>query len=281
MAVQWPLVFFSILTGISSGMMIFVGIGEIKGRFKDVRFLVAVIAFVALVAGGCASVFHLGHPERSLHILGNVASGLSKELFAVGAMAVVTFVYAVLAKKRFDGSARVFGVLAVIAGAILPLMAGASYLMPSRPAWDSLTLPLMYLGTGIGCGFAVSAAIVLMKGAKDDALCAVRLAVAGIAVMVVTMISYVVWIAMAPYQNDTRSIERLLSGDMAPVFWVGVIVLGVAAPFVLSLFAVKKREALGRSVNYLWATLFCSLVGGVSLRVILYTLGTSVQQWIY
>lgn len=281
MAVQWPLVFFSILTGISSGMMIFAGIGEIKGKFKDVRFLIAVIALVALVVGGCASVFHLGHPERSFHILGNVSSGLSKELFAVGAMAVFTFVYAILAKKRFNAPAKVFGVLALIVGVLLPLVAGASYLMPSRPIWDSFTLPLMYLGTGIGCGFAVSAAIVLMKGAKDEALFAVRLALAGIAIMAVTMIAYVAWIAMAPYQNDTRSIERLLSGDMALVFWAGVILLGVAAPIVLALFALKQYQASGRSAAFLWAALVCALAGGVALRVILYTLGTSVQQWIY
>lgn len=38
MAVQWPLLIFSVLLGASSGIMIFLGIGEIKGVFKKVRF---------------------------------------------------------------------------------------------------------------------------------------------------------------------------------------------------------------------------------------------------
>ena len=38
MAVQWPLLIFSVLLGASSGIMIVLGIGEIKGVFKKVRF---------------------------------------------------------------------------------------------------------------------------------------------------------------------------------------------------------------------------------------------------
>ncbi len=281
MAVQWPLLIFSLLTGASAGMMVFAGIGELTGRFKRVRFLFAVVAFVLLAVGGCASVLHLGHPERALHILGNVNSGLSKELFAVGALAVLTFVYAILAKKEFNGAAKVFGVLALIAGLALPFVAGASYMMAARPTWDSVTLPLMYVGTGIGVGFALCAALALMRGDEHDAPFAVKLALAGIVVMVVAMAAYVAWIAMAPYQDGTRSIDRLVSGDMALAFWLGVVVLGAAAPLVLAALAVKQPIAAGRAATLLWAALACSVVGGIALRVVMYALGTSVQQLIY
>lgn len=284
MAVQWPLLIFSMLVGTSAGMMVFAGIGELTGRFKSVRFLLAVIAFALLVVGGCVSALHLGHPERALHILGNVSSGLSKELFAVGALAVVTFVYAVLARKAFDGAAKAFGVLAFIAGLVLPFVAGASYMMAARPAWDSVTLPLMYLGTGIGMGFALCAALVLMKGEKSDASFAVKLALAGVVIAAAVTLAYVAWIAMAPYQAESRSITRLVSGDLAAYFWVGVVALGIVAPVVLGFVAWRKSaasEGVSAAVACLWAALACTVVGGIALRVAMYLLGTSVEQFIY
>ena len=77
MEVQWPLLVFSVLLGVTSGSFVFLAVGELTGRFKNVRFLGALIAFVFLAVGGCVSVLHMGHPERATHLLGNLGSGLS------------------------------------------------------------------------------------------------------------------------------------------------------------------------------------------------------------
>ncbi|MEG0503820.1 MAG: polysulfide reductase, partial [Raoultibacter sp.] len=60
MEVQWPLLIFSVFLGITSGIFIFLGVGEIKGKFKDVRFMGALIALICLAIGGCVSVLHMG-----------------------------------------------------------------------------------------------------------------------------------------------------------------------------------------------------------------------------
>lgn len=280
MSVQWPLLVFSVLLGVSSGVMIFAGIAELKGKFKQARFTFAILALVLVAVGGCASALHLGHPERALHILGNVNSGLSRELFAVGAMGIVTLVYAIVSKKGFDSVAKVAGIAGLIVGVVLPLVAGASYMMAARPIWDSFTLPLMYLGTGIGTGFLAAAAIAVHACPTEDAPFAVRLALAGVAVMVVSMVAYIAWIGLAPLQDETRSIVRLISGDLALAFWGGVVVVGMAVPVVLAALCVKKVEG-GSVAAYLWAALACALVGGVALRVVMYLMATSVEQYIY
>lgn len=280
MSVQWPLLVFSVLLGVSSGMMIFAGIAELKGRFKQARFAFAILALVLVAVGGCASALHLGHPERALHILGNVNSGLSRELFAVGAMGIVTLIYAIVSKKGFDSAAKVAGIAGLVVGVILPLVAGASYMMAARPIWDSFTLPLMYLGTGVGTGFLAAAAIAVHRCPSEDAPFAVRLALAGVAVMVVSMVAYIAWIGLAPLQDETRSIARLISGDLALAFWGGVVVVGMAAPLALGVLCVKKADG-GSPAAYLWAALACALVGGVALRVVMYLMATSVEQYIY
>lgn len=294
MSVQWPLLLFSILTGVSSGIALFVGVGEARGRFSSVRVLLAAIAFVLLVAGGCVSALHLGHPERALNILGNIGSGLSRELLAVGAMGIVLAVYLVAAVRKQAGVARVASFVAAVLGIVLPLVAGASYLIAARPAWDSFTLPLMYLGTGVGMGFALAGAIVCAKGDVEDARLAVRLALVGVAIMVVTVLAYVAWITLAPHQSESRSIARLVSGDLAVSFWLGVVVVGLAGSLALAFMAKRSIESqasedgqgaavasASRLPLILGAILVCALIGSIVLRVDMYALGTSVEQFIY
>ncbi len=306
MAVQWPLLIFSVLLGASSGIMVFLGIGEAKGRFKAVRFPLALTALVLLALGGIASVFHLGHADRAFYILGNLNSGLSRELFAVGFLGVVTLVYMILARKDYPGPAKVFGILGLIGGAVLPLVAGSSLMMPARPAWDSFTLPLMYLGTGLGLGFVLCAAYVLAKGAADDRRFAFQLAGIGILCSIATSLFYIVWIAMAPFADPTRSLARLAAGDLAVSFWVCVVLAGMVAP--AALYFLVRKDALGgdgasgpavaaaaadgsataatgaaklTAANALWVSLACLVVGNVVLRVIMYAVATSVEHLIY
>ncbi|MCI8469119.1 MAG: dimethyl sulfoxide reductase anchor subunit [Eggerthellaceae bacterium] len=308
MAVQWPLLIFSVLLGASSGILVFLGIGEIKGVFKKVRFPLAVCALALLAVGGCASALHLGHIDRAFYILGNVNSAFSHELFAVGFAAVVALVYAVLSRKDYPGALKVLGILGLIAGIVLPLVAGFTYLMPARPAWDSFTLPLMYLGTGLGLGFVLSAALTCQMGDEDDASFALRLALAGVVCSIVTTLAYVAWIAMAPHQAPSRSIGLLLSGGLALEFWVGVVLLGIVAPAALGVLALRKAgssptggapavatagaeggSGAGAAVaagtktaaGYLWASLACLVVGNVVLRMIMYAVATSVESLIY
>lgn len=284
MAIQWPLLIFSVLLGVSSGAMIFAGIGEIKGRLKNVRFILGVVAFAAVAVGGCASAFHLGHPERALHILGNMGSAFSRELFAVGAMAVVSLVYAVLAKKSFEGAAKVFGIIGAVVGVVLPLVAGATYVMAARPVWDTFLLPVMFLGTGVGMGFLLACALVFMKGDEDDKRFALTLALAGVVVMAVAMVLYVAWIAMAPHADESRSIMRLVAGDLALAFWLGVVVVGIVAPIAVAVLVRKKLAANGAAdsaAGMLWAAFVCAIAGNVALRVIMYLVATSVEQFIY
>ena len=284
MAIQWPLLIFSVLLSVSSGAMIFAGIGEIKGRFKNVRFILGVVAFAAVAVGGCASAFHLGHPERALHILGNMGSAFSRELFAVGAMAVVSLVYAVLAKKSFEGAAKVFGIIGAVVGVVLPLVAGATYVMAARPVWDTFLLPVMFLSTGVGMGFLLACALVFMKGDEDDKRFALTLALAGVVVMAVAMVLYVAWIAMAPHADESRSIMRLVAGDLALAFWLGVVVVGIVAPIAVAVLVRKKLAANGAAdsaAGMLWAAFVCAIAGNVALRVIMYLVATSVEQFIY
>ena len=73
---------------------------------------------------------------------GQWARAVTARLFAVFPGAnIVTFVYAIVSKKEFDGAAKVFGGIALVVGVVCLLVAGASYLMAARPVWDSPRCP--------------------------------------------------------------------------------------------------------------------------------------------
>ncbi|MEA5019181.1 MAG: DmsC/YnfH family molybdoenzyme membrane anchor subunit [Gordonibacter sp.] len=291
MEVQWPLLIFSVLLGVTSGSFVFLGVGELKNKFAEVRFIGALIALICLAVGGCASVFHMGHPERATHLLGNLGSGLSMELFAVGIMGIVAIVYVVLSRKDYPGARKVFGVIAAVLGLVLPVVAGMSYLIAARPAWNSAALPLMYLGAGLAMGSLLMAGLVMLRGkAKEEGGFALRLALAGVIIMAVTAVAYVIWVAMAPYPAPSRSIERLISGDLAVMFWLGVVLVGLVAPVALTALAcVQSTKGEGSSGTadpkklavFLFVALAGTAVGTIVLRVIMYALGTSVEQFIY
>lgn len=297
METQWPLLIFSVLLGMGSGLLVFVGIGEVKGTFRKVRFALSLTALALLAVGGVASTFHLGHIDRAFHILGNMGSGLSRELFAVAFAAVVALVGAVLARKDYPGASKVVGILALIAGLVLPLVAGASFMMPARPAWDSFTLPLMYLGTGLGMGFVLAAALVCLMGDAEEAPLALKVAMVGVACSVLTMVAYVAWIALAPFGHESRSIARLLNGSLAAEFWGGVVVAGMTLPAVLVALAAKSglggraavssggaadgAASLKQTAGFLWVALVGLVVGSVVLRTIMYAVATSVESFIY
>lgn len=291
MDIQWPLLIFSVLLGVTSGSFVFLAVGELTGKFREVRFSGALIAFICLAVGGCVSVLHMGHPERATHLLGNLGSGLSKELFVVAIMGIVSLVYLILAKKDYPGVSKVFGVAGGVVGLVLPFVAGASYLIAARPAWDSVTLPLMYLGAGLALGMTLMAGLVLLRGkASEEGGFALKLALAGVIIMVVTTLAYIVWIAIAPFQAPSRSIDRLISGDLASMFWPGVVVIGMVVPVALTVLAcVRATKGDGGSgladpkmlAFMMFGACACTAIGAVVIRIIMYAVGTSVEQFIY
>ncbi len=57
----------------------------------------------------------------------------------------------------------------------------------------------------------------------------------------VLIIAYLIFLAFSPLPDDTRSPLRLLSGDLASLFWIGVIILGLIIPAVLA-FGIKPLK---------------------------------------
>lgn len=166
-SIQWSLVLFTALTGIAGWTFVCVAADEFLGRAKTAAFPAGIAAFVLAAVGGLASVTHLSHPDRIMGALGHPTSGIFTEAVLVGLLCVFVAVYLVMIKRgASDGARKVVAVIGAVFGALISLMAGESYMMSSRPAWDTLLLPLGYMFTAMPGGVACYLVVVAAK-AKD------------------------------------------------------------------------------------------------------------------
>ena len=248
MSTQWSLVLFTALTGLAGWMFVCIAVDEFLGKTKKTAVMASAVAIIVAVVGGVASVTHLAHPENIMNVFGHPTEGIFLEALLVGLMCLCGIIYLVLAKREASAGARkAFAILAALFGVLLSFFAGKSYMMASIPAWDSILLPLGYLGTAIPGGVA---AYLLVAGAQKEDAEAVKtygkfLAIAGV---VGAVLGILYFIGAAQGQLGAGAI---------------VAVCGIVAA-IAGIMAARQPEKV-----VLWAgiALLCALVGIVSFRV--------------
>lgn len=262
MDTEWALVFFTLFAALSTGTFVGIVVSEWLGKAEQIRFRGALLALVTLAISGFSSVLHLGHPERIFGALGHPTSGIFMEALLIGLFGLDLIAYLIaLRKKVADRSRKVIAGSGLIPAVLLSFAVGYTYVMPSRPAWDTLLLPLLYVASAavIGC-FSVS---VLLAG--TDAV-PYRTTMAALGIQGLLTFCYVVYLAFAPYQEETRSAMRVLTGDLAVVFWVGLVLIGLLIP--AAIIRTKKATVVG---------LLCVLAAGVAFRMLMFSLGSSIR----
>jgi formate-dependent nitrite reductase membrane component NrfD len=122
--------------------------------------------------------------------------------------------------------------------------------------WNSAIIPLLFIVAGLTGGLAVLLLISagdLSRGA--DIAGVMRIVLVGYAVFVALYL----WVTTYGSTAAKDSVSRMLQGGVAPVFWLGVVLLGIVIP-VIVLFAAPSAAAA------LVAAAICAIIGGVALR---------------
>ncbi|WP_139651521.1 DmsC/YnfH family molybdoenzyme membrane anchor subunit [Raoultibacter phocaeensis] len=288
MDVQWPLLIFGLLGGLSMGCLGFVCASILTGKAASLRLSGLVVSLIALVVGGLASALHMGNPARIFHILANVQSGIAQELIACVVAGIVVLALLVLVVKQSSGAAiKTVAVLGLIVAVAFPFITGKAYMQGARPAWDTVFLPIMFIGAAAAMGAFALYLIAAIKGADTEEKAFIgKAAFFATVTFAVTMALYLVAIAVAPYPDPSRSLSRLLSGDLALMFWLFAVVLGLVLPLLVSgtqLFAGKSGAGTAAFSNSTVIALgLCGvLAGSAAIRMIMYLMGSSIQSFIY
>ena len=285
MELQWPLILFTTLVAWSAGLFGTQAALAAGGHAKRAQMPAWIASAVLLAAGGIAVFFHLEHWERIFNGFGHLTSGITQELIAIVALAVVAVAYLAMMRRSEDGATvpKWLCWVAVAVCIVLVAVMAHSYTMAARPAWDSVLWILYVLGNACVLGPCTMA---LVMAAVGDEVVPVGLpALAGAALATLATIAFAIFLQMSAgsfaevgfYFDPTRPTAGMADAAaavaaQAPLLWAGAVLVGGALPLVAAFMGRK-------SSNWrLWGSVAvaCALVGAIALRVVFYELGLSV-----
>lgn len=285
MAIQWALVIFTLLICLASGVFAGAGLLAVLGRGQKLQVPAVITAALALVIGGVASFVHLEHWSRAFNGFGHLTSGITQELIGIVVFFIALVIYFVV--SRNGETPKWAGVLALVVGVGLVIVMSASYMMPARPVWATLSLYVFYLAQMVASGGAALWLISSAVGADDTAIINARITAIGGVLVIVSLVVYAGYISTVSspavgYYFDptdpTREMQattgfgsQLLSGSLAIYFW-GAVIVGGAIAAILGFLRWKKTDG---GLPLAAIALICTLAGGIAFRAALYILGVS------
>lgn len=134
--------------------------------------------------------------------------------------------------------------------------------------WNSAIVPILFVIAGLTGGLA----ILLMTSLGGNAARSMAIANIMLMVLVVNAIFMAIYLWITTYESSAAkdSVMRMVRGSVAPVFWVGVVLLGIIIPAAILSPASFAGE--GSAAAFIAAAI-CVIIGGVSLRYVILKAG--------
>jgi formate-dependent nitrite reductase membrane component NrfD len=225
------------------------------------------------VLGGGLHLLYLGKPLRFWRMAlssGWKTSWISRGIIFVSLFLILGLIHMVLigSATRFTAllaAADIFAFLTVIYGGF------AMNYVNGIPLWNTALLPILYVVSGLWGGAEVTLGIALSSG--------------GIAVGVaieewirILLIGYLllipVYLMSVRYTSSTGqiSVRYMLQSTWSPLFWIGVVILGMAIPLTAVITSFLTGLAAG-SVPFLYAAILSGLIGDLAMRYLILRCG--------
>ena len=127
--------------------------------------------------------------------------------------------------------------------------------------WNSPLLPVLFVMWGFLGGLGGVVLIGLYGGNVD--IHAAERGGLWLMTMSIPLLAVYLWTALQRDETGKRSVIEQVRGRVAPVFWIGMIFMGIAVPLAASVFSFSSGEILP---GVLIPAVVCELIGGLSTR---------------
>ncbi len=279
MGSEWALVFFTSLVDLGTGLFVALCINEWFNINEEVKTKGALSVLVILALGGFSSVLHLGHPERIFGALGHPTSGIFIESSMIGltGICVIAYLYA-LKRQTSKQTLKTITLIGAIPSIILAFAVGDSYVMEARPAWDTLTIPFVYLASaGLMGSLAYTA---LLSNPSKTLMEKMKRIIQGMVLLqAFTIMAYLIALGSADYPDASRSVGYVLTGGLATLFWGGMVVIGLVIPLGIASFKGQTADMIAISSTPFILGVICAFVGAAVYRLVMFNLGTPIWQF--
>lgn len=165
---EWPLVFFTLFSQASAGIMLTASLallllredGPVIGM--ELRRMVVLLALMLMGVALLISFLHLSRPQASVFAMSNLGSSwLSREIILAGVFfactAMVYFFPGTAGSKWSSVLVAVSGLL----GLVLVFSMARLYMIPTVPAWNNPTTPLAFFSSTLVLGAMISLGVMI------------------------------------------------------------------------------------------------------------------------
>ncbi len=218
---------------------------------------------IAVIKGGTHLIF-LGKPQRFWRIVSKPrTSWLARGFIFVISFAGFGAIQLILTHWQPGSAAEiVFKVLAGITAFAVAIYTGIILKnIKGVPFWNSALLPLLFVLCGILGGFGLSVIIALNGG--DVNLAAAETGSRWLLIANALFIGIYLWQASMKEATSKQSVLEQLHGQSAPIFWIGIVILGIVIPLVIALTGLMVKDM---SSAFLITGVVCEIIGGLALR---------------
>ena len=211
---------------------------------------------------GLLLIADLGVPLRFLNMLGTLKfwDPMSLGAWVVGVFGLFTFVSSVLSFAPSEQMAvlrRRIGLVGMLFGFFLASYTGVLLSATAQPFWsDARLMGALFLASGASTGMAAVSLILAVTGDGTGAGMA-KVKQADRYSMIIELVMLAIFLAALG-----SAAKPIVSGHFAPLFWGGLVAVGLVIPLVLD-FVGHGRKALATVSAVL------VLVGGFILRYVM------------
>ena len=235
-----------------------------NGQSRDLTNIGAWIGLLGVGLGALLLLWDLGMPHRFFRLVGNKSSLISAGtviLTVLLVLASITIIVAVFSPGISPTVYRALMVLAAGFGLATSIYVGFLLaVVKCRPFWNTPLLPLLFVVSSFSTGVsALSSVASTASGLRVPAAAADILSSGEVLLLGLELVMVAFYVAtMENALPQARiAVRRWVRGDLAAVFWLGIVVGGLMLPLVLMVAGVLVPPPL---------VAILILAGGFSLR---------------
>ncbi|HJX13696.1 MAG TPA: NrfD/PsrC family molybdoenzyme membrane anchor subunit [Dehalococcoidales bacterium] len=228
------------------------------------------VAWLLAMATGASDMAHLSKPLRFWRMLLKPrTSWISRGFIFIWLFLGCAAIQLALSYwAPGSGAETVFKVLAGILAFFVAVYSGfvISFVVGIK-LWNSAIVPILFVVAGLAGGLSI-----LLVASLGSAAQGIAVANATLAALVVYAVFIAVYLWVSTYEDEAArdSVIRILKGDIAVVFWVGVVAAGILAPIaLLAPFSLTQQASAGAFI----AGAALAIIGGVTLRYVILKAG--------
>jgi formate-dependent nitrite reductase membrane component NrfD len=223
------------------------------------------VAWLLSLLMGVSYMIHLSHPMRFWRMFMKPrTSWIARGFIFIWLFIGFTTIQLILSQWVTDATAAIttLKVLAGIFAFAQSIYTGfaVSYVSAIK-VWNTAIVPVLFVTCGITGGLAILLAVTM--GGDHAQLVMLENIIRVVLIALAIIIGVYLWNTTYSSSAASDAIKRLVGGSLAPLFWIGVFLFGIAIPIVISITTYFVGEA---SSGLLITAIVSEIIGGLALR---------------